>query len=202
MATALTQEPAYISEKEYLAGELESDIKHEYVDGHVYAMTGGTRNHAGIAGNMHAHLWNFLRGKKCDVYQSDLKIRTPEGNHRYPDVVVICSDSEESDTDSPVILMEVLSSSTRQRDKVIKKREYLSIPTLKEYVLIEQDFVEVEVFRQENNWRSDYYFLGDEVHLASIGCRINVEEIYERVVNEDMVAFLQAKAEERKEKSP
>ena len=197
MATALKKGLDYISEEEYLAGELVSEIKHEYVDGQVYAITGGTPNHVRIAGNVSREIGNFLKGKKCEALQSDMKVRIPEGNHRYPDVVVICSDLEESYTDSPIILVEVLSSSTRQTDRTKKKLEYLSIPTLKEYVLIEQDFVDVEVFRKENDWRSDHYFLGDEVRFASIGFTISVEEIYERVTNEDMVKFLQAKTEER-----
>ena len=195
MATTLRQEPYYISEKEYLAGELVNEIKHEYVDGQVYAMTGGTPNHVRISGNIFAEIRNFLKGKKCEALQSDMKVRIAENNYRYPDVVVICSDSEESYTDSPVILVEVLSNSTRQTDRTKKKREYLSIPTLKEYVLIEQDFVDVEVFRKENDWHSDHYFLEDEVHFASIGFTISVEEIYERVTNEEMVQFLQAKTE-------
>ena len=114
MATTLRQEPYYISEKEYLAGELVNEIKHEYVDGQVYAMTGGTPNHVRISGNIFAEIRNFLKGKKCEALQSDMKVRIAENNYRYPDVVVICSDSEESYTDSPVILVEVLSNSTRQ----------------------------------------------------------------------------------------
>ena len=200
MATTLRQEPYYISEKEYLAGELVNEIKHEYVDGQVYAMTGGTPNHVRISGNIFAEIRNFLKGKKCEALQSDMKVKIAKGNYRYPDVVVICSDSGEYYTDLPVILVEVLSSSTRRTDKAIKKFEYISIPTLREYVLIEQDFVDVEVLRKENDWRSNHYFLGDEIHFASIGFTISVEDIYERVNNEDMVKFLQVKTEEKEDR--
>ena len=201
MAMALTTEPDVISAEAYIEGELISEIKHEYVDGQLFAMTGGTPNHVRISGDFFRKIQDFLAGltgKPCEAFQSDMKVRTPEGNYRYPDVVVICVDVEESYTDSPVILVEVISKSTRRMDTVVKKREYLTIPTLKEYVLIEQDFVDVEVFRQENDWRSDHYFLGDEVYLASIGCTISVAEIYERVTNEDMLKFkfLQEKTEE------
>ena len=196
MATALKKGPSHISEKEYLDGELVSEIKHEYVYGQVYAMTGGTPNHARISMNVSGEVRNFLKGKKCEVLQSDVKVKTPEGNYRYPDVMVVCSEFEELYTDSPIIIVEVLSSSTRRTDRAIKKLEYLNIPTLKEYVLIEQDFVDIEVFRKENDWRSDHYFLGDEVTFTSIGFTISVEEIYERVNNEDMVNFQQAKIAE------
>ena len=196
MATALKKQQDCISEKEYLAGELVSEIRHEYVDGQVYAMTGGTLNHARIAGNVSREIGNFLKGKECESFQSDVKVKTQGRNYRYPDVMVICSDSEEYFTDSPVILVEVLSSSTRQTDKTKKKMEYLTIPTLKEYVLIEQDFVDVEVFRKEHDWHSTHYFLGDEVHFASIGYTISIEDIYERVTNEDMVKFLHTKTED------
>jgi Uma2 family endonuclease len=199
MTTAQKKSSDHISEEDYLAGELASEIKHEYVGGQVYAMTGGTPNHVKISGNLHAQLWNFLRGKSCDVYQSDMKVKSSEEKYRYPDVLVTCSEIEGSYTDSPVIIVEVLSSSTRRVDGTIKRLEYLNIPTLKEYLLIEQDFVDVEVCRKENGWKSDHYFLGDEVHLASVGFTISVEEIYERVQNEDMVEFLKVKEEESRQ---
>ena len=188
---ALKKEHLFISEENYLQGELASEIKHEYVDGQVYAMTGGTPNHVRISGNISREIGNFLKGQKCEVMQSDMKVKTPNGNFRYPDVVVICSDLEESYTDSPIIIVEVLSSSTRKKDKTEKMLEYLSIPTLKEYVLIEQDYVDVEVLRRENGWKPEHYYLGDEVTLTSIEFTISVEEVYERVDNEDMQKFLQ-----------
>ena len=196
MATALQEKPVPISEEDYLAGELVSETKHEYVDGQAYAMTGGTRNHSRISGNIFSAMRQFLDGKECEAFNTELKIKTQEGNFRYPDAMVVCDaeSSSEQYSDSPVIIVEVLSSSTRRMDSVVKKREYLSIPTLQEYVLIEQDCVDVEVFRKENDWHPDHYFLGDEVHFASIGLTISVEEIYERVTNEDMVKFLQTTA--------
>lgn len=191
----------HISEEEYLAGEQASEIKHEYVDGQVYAMTGGTQNHARIMRNFLVAVSIHLKGKECEAFPSEVKVKTSEKSFRYPDVMVVCEDTSENDLykECPVILVEVLSSSTRQKDKTEKKLEYLNIPTLKEYVLIEQDFVDVEVLRRENGWRSDHYFLGDEVTFGSIEFTMSVEEIYERVENEDMVVFLKAKEEEKKE---
>ncbi len=173
----------HIGEEEYLSGELVSEIKHEYVDGQVYAMTGGTQNHTRIIRNFLVAVSIYLKGKKCESFPSELKVRTSKQSFRYPDVMVVCNDTSENDlyTECPVILVEVLSNSTRQKDRTEKKLEYLNIPTLKEYVLIEQDFIDVEVFRKENSWRSDHYFLGDEITFQSIGFIISVEEIYERV---------------------
>ena len=190
----------FIFEEDYLQGELESEIKHEYVDGIVYAMTGGTDDHARISGNMFAEIRQFLKGKICETFNDEVKVKTPHENYRYPDVMVVCHETSVSKLykECPVIVVEVLSRSTRRVDKTIKKLEYQNIPTLKEYVLIEQDFVDVEVFRQENGWQSDHYFLGDQVLLSSIGFTISVEEIYERVENDDMRKrkFLAQMAEE------
>lgn len=173
----------HIGKEEYLSGELVSEIKHEYVNGQVYAMTGGTQNHARIIRNFLVAVSIYFKGKKCESFSSELKVKTSKQSFRYPDIMVVCNDTSENDlyTECPVILVEVLSNSTRQKDRTEKKFEYLNIPTLKEYVLIEQDFIDVEVFRKENSWRSDHYFLGDEITFQSIGFIISVEEIYERV---------------------
>lgn len=200
MATALKEKSPLIREEEYLAGELLSEIKHEWVAGQVYAMVGGTSSHETIAGNLFGELRNFLKGKRCRAFQSGMKVKTSEGNFRYPDVLVVCDKISEHDlyVQDPVILVEVLSNSTRKADKTTKMREYFSIPTLKEYLLIEQDFVDVECLRRDNGWKPEHYFLGDDVTFTSIGCTLPVEEIYERVQNEEMTAFLKAKAEEEK----
>ena len=195
---ALKKEHELISEEDYLQGELESEIKHEYVDGQVYAMTGGTDNHERISGNIFSGVHGFLRGKKCEIFQSGMKASIPNRNFRYPDVMVVCDETSESNLykECPVIIAEVLSSSTRKKDKTEKMLEFLSIPTLKEYVLIEQDCVDVEVLRQENGWKPEHYYLGDEVTFTPIEFTISVEEIYERVDNEDMQKFLAKKGEE------
>ena len=196
----LKQEHPLISKEDYLNGESASEIKHEYASGYVYAMTGGTDNHARICMNISSGVHHFLKGKTCEVFQSDMKASIPNGNFRYPDVMVVCEETSQSNLykECPVIIIEVLSNSTRQNDKTKKMVEYLSIPTLKEYVLIEQDFVDVAVLRHKNGWRPEHYFLGDEVYFSSIGLTLSIEEIYERVENEDMVQLLQTKNKERR----
>ena len=93
-------------------------------------------------------------------------------------------------TESPIIIVEVLSKSTRRTDQTIKRTAYLQIPTLLEYVLIEQDIVDIEVVRKSEGWQSKHYFLGDSVHFDALGITLSVEEIYDRVDNEDMREWL------------
>jgi Uma2 family endonuclease len=183
----------YITVEDYLAGEEISEIKHEYVDGQVYAMAGAKLKHNLIAANISGLLWSALRGKPCFPLHSDMLVKTLGKRFRYPDVVVVCDDDTSTDErvrESPVLIVEVLSKSTRKKDKGEKRMEYLAIPSLQEYVLIEQDFAEVEVQRRSAGWQSSYYFLGDEVLLESVNATLSVEAIYERVKNDDMEAWL------------
>ena len=90
---------------------------------------------------------------------------------------------------SPVIIVEVLSKSTRKTDVTVKLLRYINMESIQEYVLIEQDIVSVQVLRRSNHWLSEYYFLGDAVTFASIGVTLTVEEIYDRVDNADMREF-------------
>ena len=96
-------------------------------------------------------------------------------------------------TQTPVIIVEVISRSTRRIDEKAKQLEYINIPTLKEYVMIEQDFVDVRVLRKSNDWRTSHYFLGETVHFESIDLTLPVEEIYYRVDNQDMSELLAGK---------
>jgi Uma2 family endonuclease len=186
-----------ITEQDYLSDELLSHTKHEYIDGQVYAMAGASKNHERIAGNIFRGLGNNLQQKKssCEVFSSDIKVRIADNNiaYFYPDVMVTC-DPDDNDSEyyinTPVIIVEVLSKSTRKNDLSTKKLFYLNIPELQEYVVIEQDFCEVEVFRKSDDWKSTVYFLGDEISLESINVTLSVEDIYYHVKNEDMTSFL------------
>ncbi len=180
-----------LSEQEYLEGELISDIKHELIDGYAYAMAGASKNHERVTGNLFARLYSHLENSPCEPFASDIKVKVGEDFY-YPDVMVVCNDKSDNEyyTDSPIIIVEVLSKSTRRKDQALKRRAYQSLPSLQEYVLIEQDFVEVEVCRKSQSWQSEHYFLGDEVRFESIDLSVPVEMIYSRVVNEEMTEFL------------
>ncbi|PCI59663.1 MAG: hypothetical protein COB35_10880 [Gammaproteobacteria bacterium] len=179
-----------INVQEYLDGELMSEIKHELVSNQVYAMAGASANHERIAGNIYRKLGSHLEGTPCEPFSSDMKVRIRD-NFYYPDVLVDCNFDEEEPyyTQSPTLIVEVLSQSTRKMDEQIKRMEYFNIPSLKEYVIIEQDFVDVAVYRKNKYWQHTNYFLGDQVTLNSIDLTLTVEEIYTRVQNDEMKAY-------------
>ncbi len=183
-----------ISVEDYLKEELNREIKHELIDGHVVAMTGTSANHQRISTNITRKFGNHLENKPCEPFSSDMKVKVGE-NFFYPDVLVDCNfdESEPYHTESPIIIVEVLSKSTRKRDETSKLISYLNILNLQEYVMIEQDYVDVEVLRRKDNWLPKHYFLGDEVTFESIELSLSVEEIYHRVNNEDMFEFLNMK---------
>lgn len=181
-----------MSVEDYLKFELTSEVKHELVEGYVYAMAGASENHDRISVNVLRKFGNHLENSPCEPFTSDMKLKTSTGNFRYPDCMVICDKDNESQyyKTKPIILVEVLSRSTRKTDEKDKLMEYINIPTLQEYVLIEQDYVDITVYRKSDNWRSVHYFLGETLYFESIDLTLSVEEIYHRVQNDDMVEFL------------
>lgn len=193
---ALKPELNFISEQDYLAGELISKIKHEYINGDVYAMAGASANHSRITVNMVQKLGNHLENTLCEPFSADMKVKA--GNDFfYPDVIVVCHHHNHDSyyTESPIIIVEVLSKSTRRIDQTLKRQAYQRLLSLQEYVLIEQDFVDVEICRRANHWQSEHYYLGDEVYFSSIDLYLLVEAIYARVANTDMQEFLASRDE-------
>lgn len=185
-----------ISVEDYLDGELIAETKHELIDGAVYAMVGTSGNHQRIAINVLAEFRSHLKNLPCEPFGSDMKVRV-DSNFFYPDAIVDChfDESQPYYTETPIIIVEVLSKTTRRNDKTVKLANYLKLPTLQEYVMIEQDYVEVEVLRRSEGWVSKHYYLGDDVTFEAIDLTLPVEVIYQRVHNEDMLAFLAAKSE-------
>ncbi|WNB73887.1 Uma2 family endonuclease [Methylomonas koyamae] len=185
----------WMSIEDYLAAELLSDIKHEYDDGEVVAMSGASKNHERIKMNLARLLGNHLQGKPCEPFSSDVKVRIGQYLF-YPDAMVVCEDTSPNEyyAEAPVLIVEVLSKSTRRRDETIKRRLYQTIPSLLEYVLIEQDIVDVEVCRRSEGWVSNHYFLGDQARFESVDLTLDVAEIYERVDNDDMRTFVAEQA--------
>lgn len=182
----------FISVADYLQGELLRDTKHEYLDGAIYAMAGASKNHQRIITNMVIAFGQHLRNTPCDTFASDIKVRIGDLAFFYPDVIVACQDDGDDSyyTEQPAIIVEVLSKSTRRKDETTKRRLYQTLPSLQEYVLIEQDIVDIEICRRSQGWLSEHYFMGDEITFAAIDLTLSVNEIYERVVNDDVSAFL------------
>ena len=182
--------------KNYLQNELNNEVKHEFIDSRVYAMAEVSKNHERISGNIYAEFNHHLKNSPCEAFASDIKVKVGL-NFYYPDVMVVCDDktTDEYYTEYPVIIIEVLSQSTYQKDRTTKRFSYLNLPSLQEYVLIEQGFVDIEVLRKNDAWKSKHYFLGDSVNFESIDLRISVEDIYHRVQNQDMLEFLRKPGE-------
>ncbi|MCQ8179707.1 Uma2 family endonuclease [Methylomonas sp. SURF-1] len=190
MAFHTDQSDVYLTEDEYLASEADAEVKREYIDGQVYAMAGAGYNHNCIAANILGEFRNHLKGTPCATFMADIKLRIGK-DYVYPDVLVDCSKMSGDDlfSTTPVIIVEVLSRSTRKTDTTTKLIRYINLPSLQEYVLIEPDIVSVQVLRRANHWLSEYYFLGDDVTFTSIGLTLKVEDIYDRVDNRDINEF-------------
>lgn len=184
-----------ISVEDYLKSELTRNIKHELIDGCIYAMAGASANHERIALNMLRKFGNHLENKPCEPFGSDMKLNI-NSNFFYPDVMVDCNfdNSTPYFTQTPIIIVEVLSKSTRKTDTTLKLLSYINIASLKEYVLIEQDIVDIQVLRRSEGWITKHYYLGDEVTFEAIGLTLSVADIYDRVQNDDMMEFMANKA--------
>jgi Uma2 family endonuclease len=177
-----------VSVEDYLAGELVSEVKHEYLGGYVYAMAGARNVHNRIASNVLGVLHAKLRGQPCQPYNSDTKIRVNLPTHvrfYYPDVSVVCDSNPPDDSyqDQPMVVVEVLSNKTRRIDQGEKKDSYLNLPTLCVYLLVEQDFPAVIAYRRTDQGFIQETYLEREavVSLAEIGAELQLAEIYEGV---------------------
>lgn len=174
---------------EYLAFEGSSAEKHEYVRGDVYAMSGGTPEHAALEAAVAGELRNALEaaGKPCRVYSANLRVRVEATDFAcYPDASVVCGKLETSLVDrhaatNPTIVVEVLSDSTESYDRGIKAGHYRHIPSIREYVLISQHSPLVEVWRKNEQERWEVAAVagsGDKAALASLGIAIDVDALY------------------------
>ncbi len=184
-----------ISVDAYLQGELLAETKHELIDGDVYAMAGASENHNLLSLNMASELKTRLKGTHCRTFMADMKVRVGQ-DFFYPDVMVVCGEDNDSEyyKNAPVIIVEVLSKSTRRFDQTDKRLRCQKIPSLEEYVLIEQDKGEIQVFRKKDQWQSFYYYLGDDIMFTALGVTVSVEDIYYQVSNEDVLDFLRDKS--------
>jgi Uma2 family endonuclease len=177
-----------ISVDEYLEGELVSPIKHEYLDGVVYAMAGSRNVHNSIAVNAIVALGVRLRGRSCRVFNSDTKIRIRlprRVRFYYPDASVVCRPNKPDDSyqDKPVVIAEVISKSTRRIDEVEKKEFYLKIPTLRVYLLIEQEFPAVVAYRRGKDGFQQEVYQGMRaiVPLPEIDAELPLAELFEAI---------------------
>ncbi len=176
--------------EEYLAFEEQSPIRHEYVDGQIYAMSGVSKDHARITKNIGFEVETHLRDSKCEPYLTDVKVKARATRYYYPDVVVTCEAAAEDPEDpylivQPILLVEVLSHTTRRTDKVEKFNAYQQIPGLLEYVIVAQDQLRVEIYRHRKAgdiWQGEVFTAPTEqVTFESIGLSLTLADIYRRV---------------------
>jgi len=186
--STLTHSSELVTVEEYLEGEMRADTKHEYLGGLVYAMAGASEAHNVIAINLTAMLHAQLRGKACQPFGSDMKVRLQtlgDTYFYYPDAMVACdpSDSGHGWRERPTVLFEILSEDTRRLDEREKRFAYLQIPSLQAYVRIEQTGPEAIVERRASGtWESQRLFGLDAIlHLPEIGASLPLAELYERL---------------------
>jgi Uma2 family endonuclease len=174
---------------EYLAFERQSELRHEYLDGEVFAMTGASWTHGLISGNIFGELRSQLKRGPCKAIQESLRVRTPTGLFTYPDVVVVCGqprfdDSERDTLLNPKLIVEVLSPTTEAYDRNTKAAHYWSIPSLSDYLLVAQSLIRIEQWSKdgEEEWRKrDFTDLGQCLDLRSIGCKLLLSDVYDEV---------------------
>lgn len=185
--SAVLESATRISPEEYLAGERASEIRHEYLDGRVYAMAGASLSHNRIVMSLSIELGIALRGKRCEPFGSDMKVKIPPAfadAFYYPDVMVACDPTESGEyyRERPSVIFEVLSPDTERTDRREKALAYRHIPTLEFYILVDQDEVAVTVMRRaEPGWTTEILKGRKAVlKLPNIGVEIPLERIYER----------------------
>ncbi|MCX4247595.1 Uma2 family endonuclease [Paraliomyxa miuraensis] len=179
-----------MTEDEYLAFERASQEKHEYANGELFAMSGGTGDHAAIAANLIGELRNALFGRGCRVHTSDMRVKIPNTpRYVYPDASVVCSKPEYADDTkdtltNPQVVIEVLSESTEAYDRGEKFAAYQTIPSMAYYVIASQTKPRIEIFTRQDDggWLLRTYGAGELAALPSLSCSIEVDRIYTDVL--------------------
>lgn len=171
---------------QYFALQRSVELKLEYFEGEIYAMAGGSLAHNRIARNVLTAFSAALAGSNCEALGSDMRVATPSGLYTYPDVSIVCGGAGELTAETvtnPVVLVEVLSDSTRDYDRTDKFDLYRSIPTLRHYVLIEPLIMSVEhrQFGDDSGWTTEVISHGT-IRLAAAGVEVRIDDFYVGVV--------------------
>jgi len=190
----------HYTSKEYFAQEASSEVRHEYFDGEVFAMAGGTKSHNLIAQNFTLALRGSLRGKGCQVFMEDVRLAVQDDFHyTYPDVVVTCDSADRRDPyliRQPLLIVEVLSPSTAEYDRSRKFNQYQKIASLRHYILVSQTACVLEWFRRNEADEWIYTVLSDPadvLEIPEIGLRLPLADVYD---DTDVAPLLLAPAPE------
>jgi Uma2 family endonuclease len=179
-----------LSAEDYLIMERTADTRHELVDGEIFAMTGASRAHNLINGNVFAALHSQLKDRPCEIYNNDMRVKiSPAGDYVYPDIVVVCDpprfEDEHVDTLlNPTLIIEVLSDSTEAYDRGGKFTAYRTLDSLSEYLLITQHEARIEHYTRQTpaGWLlTEVTGLPNSLELPSINCRLMLNEVYAKV---------------------
>jgi Uma2 family endonuclease len=178
-----------LTDAEYLRIEREAFEKSEFINGRVVAMAGASENHNVISSNLFLEIGIQTKKNSCRAFSSDMRVKAKKGNYYYPDIVVVCGERKFEDNKkdvllNPKVIIEVLSKSTRLKDRNEKLDSYMSLEDLTDYVLIEQDTMRIEHFIKINEKEWKVYLLtekADNLFIESINCKISLEEIYREV---------------------
>jgi Uma2 family endonuclease len=188
----------HMTPEEYLAFERKATTKNEYLNGQIIAMSGASRVHNLITGNIFNGLYTQLIERECETYASDMRVKAPQtASYTYPDVVVVCDEPRFEDGVfdtllNPIVLIEVLSPSTEAYDRGEKIAHYRQIDALQEYVLISQDRISVEHYlRQGTQWLlTEFRAFEESLSLIPIECELPLRNIYRRVEFSEQPALL------------
>lgn len=178
---------------EYLAFEGESEIRHEFIAGEIFAMAGASRNHVVLGNTISSDLLVQLGERPCEVFPNDMRVQSAMRNYFYPDIAVVCGEEQytnetENTLLNPTLIVEVLSPSTEDKDRGVKFKHYRSIPSLQEYWLFAQDQMLAERYlrKDEHTWEITIISDPDAVlDMPSIGCTLTLRDVYRRVRFED-----------------
>ena len=181
-----------MSPSEFLIWERKQEYKHEYVNGEVIAMSGASINHNRISSNIHGRIWNFLQGKTCEIFSSDLRIAVKAKNSFfYPDIIIACEklefdeDSIKDTVKNPTIIFEILSASTENYDMGKKMMFYMQIESLQQYIMIDSKKVHIQIItkrEEERTWKFDEFSnTEDNVFIEPIQFEITVGDLYKSV---------------------
>ncbi|PQJ95326.1 Uma2 family endonuclease [Chromatium okenii] len=180
-----------LTAQEYLDWERQQEMRHEFINGEIYAMTGASRSHNLICSNLVAALHSQLRGKSCEVYVNDMRVKVSiTGMYTYPDVVIACDkpafEDQQIDTLlNPLLIIEVLSHSAEGYDRGAKFLHYRNLPSLQDYLLVSKHEIRIEHYTRQVDhcWLLTEYQQSDErIAFDALGCSVLVQDVYERVM--------------------
>jgi Uma2 family endonuclease len=179
-----------VTEEEYLAIDRAAEVRSEFFDGEMFAMSGGSMRHARLQANIGGELHTALRGTDCQAFGSDFRVRVSPGRmYAYPDVTVVCgrpllADERQDILLNPAVIFEVLSPSTEQYDRGVKLRYYRAIESLTDYILVDQNQIRIEQYTRGDagTWTlRDYQRAEEELRIDSIGVSLTLARIDDRI---------------------